>query len=192
MQNYKSVANTGVLGCFWWRREEDSVFTERKETLLFSLLNHGVPLGNKPHRSCILFIELQSSDQVTMKTSREQEVATFSVPGPITVVGVRKGHCKDANHWGGKLLKGICSFNSCHLTPISHADDWVSRKGDAEVQGEGVFMNHEPRPSERRWKKDEPRPRGLPGSCHATLRHASSASSLEPLFSCVESVLSLW
>lgn len=78
--------------------EKRTVFTERKETLLFSLLNHGVPLGNKPHRSCILFIKLQSSDQVTMKTPREQEVATFSVPGPITVVGVRKGHCKDANH----------------------------------------------------------------------------------------------
>jgi hypothetical protein len=91
------MANTGVLVALDGEGKS-TVFTERKEMLLFSLLSHGISLGNKPHGSCILFIRLQGSEHVTMKTPREREVGAFSVSRLITVVGVRKGHCKDANH----------------------------------------------------------------------------------------------
>lgn len=68
-----------------------SVSTERKETPLLSLLSRGVSLGNKPHKNCILFIRLQSSDHITTKTAEEQEAGTFSVSG-LTVVWESEGH----------------------------------------------------------------------------------------------------
>lgn len=65
--------------------------TERKETPLLSLLSRGESLRNKPHKNCILFIRLQSSDHITTKTAKEQEAGTFPVSG-FTVVWEYEGH----------------------------------------------------------------------------------------------------